>query len=57
MRSRHERLLASRAAEAAEYAVGVCAVGVEAGLSGLSNVYFEKVRVITFLIWHPQRLL
>ena len=26
-----------------EYAVGVAAVAVEAGLSGLSNVYFEKV--------------
>ena len=27
-----------------EYAIGVAAVAVEAGLSGLSNVYFEKVR-------------
>ena len=26
-----------------DYAVGVAAVAVEAGLSGLSNVYFEKV--------------
>ena len=26
-----------------DYAIGVAAVAVEAGLSGLSNVYFEKV--------------
>ena len=52
MRARHERLLASRAAEAAEYAIGVGAVGLEAALSGLSNVYFEKVLKTTPLsLW------
>ena len=52
MRARHERLLASRAAEAAEYVIGVGAVGVEAALSGLSNVYFEKVLKTTPLsLW------
>jgi UDP-sugar transporter A1/2/3 len=49
---RQESEALAAAARAADYAVGVAAVSLEAALSGFSNVYFERVLKSTSLsLW------